>query len=102
MNSKREMKTEQELAAFFERLKEQLLETTTFPTSYLYKFTLPNDAAKIAQLKEVFKDTDAEISTRTSSGGKYVGVSVKVSLTDADQVIHYYKEAGKVEGILSL
>ena len=58
------MKTEQELAEFYERLKNELLETSLWPTRYLYKFIIPKDEDKLAQLEDVFKNTDAEITTR--------------------------------------
>lgn len=96
------MKSEQELAEFYERLKKELVETSLFPTKYLYKFIIPDDEAKLAQLKDVFKETNAEISTRPSSNGKYIGVSVSLTVKNPDEVIKYYKEASKVEGILSL
>ena len=96
------MKSEQELAEFYTRLKNELNETTKFPTQYLYKFIIPNEAEKEIQLRDIFKTQKAEIKTRPSSNEKYIGVSVSVLLNDADQVIFYYKEAGKVEGILSL
>lgn len=96
------MKSEQELAEFYERLKKELEETTSFPTSYLYKFIVPTDAQKIKTLNSVFEKTDAEIKTRPSSNGKYTGVSVTILLQNPDEVIHYYKEAGKIEGIVSL
>ena len=91
------MKTEQELAEFYDRLKNELLETSLWPTRYLYKFIIPKDEAKLAQLEDVFKNTDAEITTRPSSG-----VSVSLTVKNPDEVIAFYKEAGKVEGILSL
>lgn len=96
------MKTEQELADFYIRLKKELEETTSFPTSYLYKFIIPTDAEKEQTFSRIFAQTDAQIKTRPSSNGKYTGVSVLVTLKDADEVIFYYKEAGKIEGILSL
>ena len=37
------MKSEQELAEFYERLKKELVETSLFPTKYLYKFIIPSD-----------------------------------------------------------
>ena len=49
------MKTEQELAEFYERLKNELLETSLWPTRYLYKFIIPKDEDKLAQLEDVFK-----------------------------------------------
>ncbi|MDO5105121.1 DUF493 family protein [Capnocytophaga sp.] len=96
------MKTEQELNDFFERLKKELEETTSFPTSYLYKFIVPATDENIKTIRNIFKETDAEIKTRPSSAGKYTGVSVTVTLPNPDAVIHYYREVGKIEGILSL
>ena len=96
------MKSEKELEEFFARLKKELTETSLFPTQYLYKFIIPADESKLDQLKAVFKDTEAAIRTRPSSNGKYTGVSVNLKVKNADEVIHFYKEAGKVEGILSL
>lgn len=96
------MKTEQELNEFYERLKKELEETTTFPTVYLYKFIIPADAKKLETLVSIFKETEAQIKERPSSNGKYIGVSVSVRLQNPDEVIHYYREAGKVEGIVSL
>ena len=55
------MKTEQELAEFYERLKNELLETSLWPTRYLYKFIIPKDEAKLAQLEDVFKKIISEI-----------------------------------------
>ena len=99
---KLEMRTEQELAEFYERLKNELLETSLWPTRYLYKFIIPTDDAKLAQLKEVFRDKESEITTRPSSSDKYTGVSVSLMVKNPEEVIAFYKEAGKVEGILSL
>ncbi|GIJ93255.1 DUF493 domain-containing protein [Capnocytophaga stomatis] len=96
------MKSEQELAEFYQRLKKELEETTSFPTMYLYKFIIPTDAQKLETLNSIFKQTNAEIKTRPSSNGKYTGVSVSVLLQNPDEVIHYYREAGKIEGIVSL
>lgn len=96
------MKTEQELTEFYERLKKELDETTTFPTTYLYKFIIPSSSSKLQQLEKVFEQVQAEIKTRPSSNGKYTGVSVSVILQNSDEVIHYYREAGKIEGIVSL
>jgi hypothetical protein len=96
------MKTEQELQEFYERLKNELLETTVFPTKYLYKFIIPNEDSKLVQLEEVFKGTDAKITIKDSSKAKYKGVSIEITLQNPDEVIAYYKAAGKVEGILSL
>ncbi|ATA72165.1 MULTISPECIES: DUF493 family protein [Capnocytophaga] len=96
------MKTEQEQKEFYERLKKELEETSQWPSTYLYKFIIPNDTEKKHTLEAIFEGKKADIKTRTSSNGKYTSVSISILLQNPDEVIAYYKEAGKIEGILSL
>ena len=39
---------------------------------------------------------------RESKNGKYTSVTVVIYVIDADQVIHFYKEVGKIEGVIML
>lgn len=87
---------------FFEKLTKRLENTTEFPAEYLYKFIVPNQAQKIEQLKEIFKGKSAEITLKDSSAGKYTAVSVRLNVQNPEEVIHFYKEAAKVDGIVSL
>lgn len=87
---------------FYKRLKAKLEENTIFPTEYLYKFILPAQEEKIAELYSVFDGIQTEISTKDSSSGKYVSFSIKLFVENADQVIDFYKKASKIEGIVSL
>lgn len=87
---------------FYERLKEQLEQDTTWPSLYLYKFIIPAELGKIAEIRAIFDDTDAKITTRDSSGGKFTSVSIKVNMDSPDAVIEKYIEVSKVEGVISL
>ena len=87
---------------FYIKLKKSLEETTTFPTKYLYKFIVPNQPEKIKQVEDIFNHLGAVINTKTSSKGTYTSVSIHVKMESPDQVIEKYKEAAKVEGIISL
>jgi hypothetical protein len=87
---------------FYNKLRKQLEEVHTWPTTYLFKFIIPADLEKFAEVEKVFDDTEALISTRDSSKGKYTGVTVKVPMKDPDDVIKRYKEVSKIEGIVSL
>jgi len=87
---------------FYERLREQLKGDTQWPAEYLYKFIVPADLDKIAEVGAAFDGTDAKISTRDSSKGTYTSVSVKVTMESPDAVIEKYHEVSKVEGIISL
>ncbi len=87
---------------FYERLKKQLQEDTEWPSPYLFKFIVPADLEKIAEIRAVFDGTDAEIATRDSSKGTYASVSVKVTMQSPDDVVKKYLEVSEVEGVISL
>jgi len=96
------MKMDKKTSEFYERLREQLQEDTSWPSLYLYKFIVPAELSKIAEIRAVFDNTDAQITTRDSSGGKFTSVSVKVNMDSPDAVIEKYIEVSKVEGVISL
>ncbi len=87
---------------FYNRLQEQLRESTTWPSDYLYKFIVESDPEKIARIHEIFNNTGAVIELKQSKKGKYTSVSVTVNLKNPEAVIEKYKEVGKVEGVISL
>ncbi len=87
---------------FYKRLKEELLNTSSWPSDYLYKFIVPTDPEKIKTIESIFDNSGAVIESRKSSKGKYTSLSVTVNLADPDAVISYYKEVATVEGVISL
>ncbi|MFZ9004961.1 MAG: DUF493 domain-containing protein [Bacteroidetes bacterium] len=87
---------------FYSRLREELLKSSEWPGTYLYKFIIPSDTEKIDQIGTIFDNTGAVIESRKSKNGKYTSLSVTVHLESPDQVIEKYIEVGKVEGVISL
>jgi len=87
---------------FYQRLKEELLRTSSWPSDYLYKFIVPTDAEKIKGIQNIFDNTGAVIESKKSSKGKYTSLSVTVHLADPEAVVGYYKEVAMVEGVISL
>lgn len=87
---------------FYVRLKNQLAEDTHWPSPYLFKFIVPADLEKIAEIRAVFDHTDAEINTRDSIKGSYTSLSVKVTMQSPDAVVEKYVEVSTVEGVISL
>ena len=94
--------TNQEIEEFYTKLKSELEKTTVFPTEYLYKFILPTGEDKKAAIRAVFATTTATIEEKPSSSEKYTAYSIRLKVQNPDEVIAYYKEAGKIEGIISL
>jgi len=87
---------------FYIKLKTTLEETTSFPTKYLFKFIVPNIDKKILQVEEIFNHLGAVMETKPSKNGNYISISIHVVMKDASQIIEKYREAEKVEGIISL
>lgn len=96
------MNTQQKSEEFYTRLKEQLEGDTTWPAPYLYKFIVPAQNEKIAEIERIFDNMNAHIQTRDSSKGTYTSVSIKVTLESPDAVIEKYLEVSKVDGVISL
>jgi len=87
---------------FFERLKQELINSTAWPAEYLFKFIVPSDAAKILEIENAFDQMGAVIDTTQSKTGKYTSVSINVRMETAQLVIDKYIELSGIEGIISL
>lgn len=81
----------------FEKLKEQL-ELQEWPAVYLFKFITIQE--KVSEILPLFKD--GEVSTKRSSKGKYISVSVKMMMFSADQIIEKYRSVAHIKGVISL
>lgn len=87
---------------FYKKLKGELNKVEKFPTNFTYKFIIPTEHKKIAEIQQIFDDANPQFQMRESKNGKYTSVTVVIYVIDADQVIHFYKEVGKIEGVIML
>jgi len=87
---------------FYKKLKKKLKEDTSFPAKYMFKFIVPANKDKVEQIEAMFDHTGAVINTTNSRTGKFTSVSIVVVMKKADDIILKYKEAEKIEGIISL
>ena len=94
--------SQEEEKAFYERLKNELLDSTDWPADYLFKFIVPTDDEKAKAIHRIFDNTGAVIESRKSRKGKYTSLSVMVNLPDPEAVIEKYKEVGLIDGVISL
>lgn len=88
--------------AFYKKLKKDLEADSKFPLKYLYKFIVPSTDSKVEQVEKLFNHSGAVINKKTSKTGKFTSVSIQVVMKNADDIIAKYKEAGAIEGIISL
>jgi len=79
-----------------------LIETTEFPTKYMYKFIIPSEDHKFKQIENIFDNLGAVINSKPSKTGKYISLTILVNMKSPDDIIEKYKEVSKVEGVISL
>jgi len=93
----------EEEKAFYDRLKNELQESTDWPADYLYKFIVPTlEGDKLKAIQRIFDNTGAVIESRKSRKGKYTSLSIMVNLPDPEAVIVKYKAVSRIEGVISL
>ena len=92
----------QDREAFYKNLKAKLKEGTKFPAKYLFKFIVKGQEKKEKEIESIFDHMGAVITKNKSKTGKYISVSIIVTMKSADAVIEKYLEAEKIEGIISL
>ena len=86
---------------FYIRLKEELSNTSAWPTEYLYKFIVPTEAKKIEEVENALDNMGAVIKTTKSKTGKYTSVSINVNMDSPEDVVAKYIEVSTIEGIIS-
>lgn len=87
---------------FYDKLKVRLLETSTWPSVYLYKFIVLTDGTGVKEIESVFDDTNAVIIKKLSKNEKYTSLSISLQMENPDAVIEKYVIATKVTGVISL
>lgn len=89
--------TEEELNNF----KQKLIETTTFPSVYMYKFIVPSDNRTIALAENLF-EAETDIHTKESTSGKYTSITAKQVVMGVEEIIEIYKKAAQIKGLIFL
>ena len=80
--------------AFIEKLENN----HDFPGKYMFKFIVkPEHQQRVESLV-----ADADISLKPSSGNKYVSITIHAHMETSTAVVDVYKEAKKIEVIISL
>jgi putative lipoic acid-binding regulatory protein len=86
----------------YQKLLAQLTEGFDWPTVYMFKFIVPADNVKIAQVEQLFDSNEAEISIRNSRKGNFVSITAKEMMLSPEKVIERYMAAEHIEGLMSL
>lgn len=87
-------------ADIYANLKEKLESVEKFPGIYNFKFILTGGVEKIEDLRAVLPND--EFLEQPSKTGKYVSITVKKQMQNADEVIAIYKQTANIKGIMTL
>jgi uncharacterized protein len=82
-------------------LRTILMEEKKWPQLYYFKFIVPNDNEKIESVKDLFSDP-AKITYNTSRDIRFIAISCKEIMPDAESIIAIYERASLVEGLIAL
>lgn len=80
------------------RLKKLLEEQHHWPHEYLFKFIVPQSE------RQHFLDATAPLqwSEKPSSKGNYIAFSASKLCRDSEEVLHIYRQAVTIKGIITL
>ncbi|MEH3115629.1 DUF493 family protein [Pedobacter terrae] len=81
-------------------LKEKLESVEKFPGIYHFKFIITGGLDKIQDLRAILPND--KFIEQPSKTGKYVSITVKKAVQNADEVIAVYKQVGNIKGIMIL
>ncbi|MBK9285501.1 MAG: DUF493 family protein [Sphingobacteriaceae bacterium] len=84
-----------------DKFKQRLVETTSFPTIYMFKFIVESSNRNIALVENLF-DEDADIHIKESENGKYTSITAKQVTVAVDDIIKVYRKAMLIKGIMFL
>lgn len=83
---------------WFDGFRVKLEQHYSWPSLYMFKFIVPS--GKEDDLKKLFPNHT--LTTKNSTQGKYVGVTMQIMASSSDSVIEVYKKASAVEGLIAL
>jgi hypothetical protein len=84
-----------------EKFRELLSKNTEWPMLYYFKFIIDNNQEKLDRVKGLFSDPSS-ITYNTSRDIKFISLSCKQHMPDADSIIAIYEKANLIEGLIAL
>jgi putative lipoic acid-binding regulatory protein len=84
-----------------ERLRSSLDEVHEWPSLYMYKFILEPDQQRIDAVLELFPP-ESEVLRKYSAGGKYLSLTFREVMMNADEVLLRYEKAATIKGVIVL
>ncbi len=85
----------------YNQLREKLIESTKWPGLYMFKFIIPNKNEKLEAVKAVFPK-GTKFTFKTSRDIRFISITVKIRMQNADAVIAIYEQTKRIDGLLAL
>ncbi|MCF8331318.1 MAG: DUF493 family protein [Bacteroidales bacterium] len=85
----------------YSNLKVKLNENHSWPSVYMFKFIVHDDAHKLDQVQKLFSK-EAELSYKASRNGSFIAVTGKELMLSADEVIRVYQKAESIKNLIAL
>ncbi|HPF68128.1 MAG: DUF493 domain-containing protein [Flavobacteriales bacterium] len=84
-----------------DRLKAKLEDVHDWPSVYMFKFIFEPTEERLARVMALFPE-ESEVLRRYSKGGKYLSVTAKEVMMNADDVVDRYVRASEIDGVIVL
>jgi len=84
-----------------EKFRELLSKNTDWPMIYYFKFIISNSQEKLDQVRSLFADPST-ITYNTSKDIRFISLSCKQLMPDAESIIAIYGKASLVDGLIAL
>ncbi len=82
-------------------MRKALDQVHTWPAVYMFKFILEPEQVKIDALLALFPK-EAEVLRKYSTGGKYVSLTVREVMLNAEEVVSRYDRTSLIPGVIVL
>ncbi len=85
----------------YNKMRQELLESTSWPAIYMFKFIVPNNDEKVEAVKQLFPAA-ADFQFKTSKDIRYIGITTKLEMESPEEVLGIYGKSQHIEGIIAL
>lgn len=84
-----------------QRLKERLDQVHDWPSLYMFKLILEPEKERLQRVLDLFPP-ESEVLRKYSAGGKYLSVTVREVMMNAEEVVERYAKAASIPGVIIL
>ncbi len=85
----------------YQSLLAKLKENKRWPLLYMFKFIVPNEDGKVEQVKALLPK-HGTISFKHTKNLKFVSITCKASMKNAESIVDITAKANKIEGLIAL